>query len=328
MDHDLIGEAVARFTAESGQYEEAAQDMGRRLREVADAARIKCSVSARAKDPRSFHKKIIVKKYFNDPFAQVTDKCGVRVVVQAPRDVDSLCNALEVELGDDLLHIEDKREVIDPTRLGYSGVHVQTRAHSPTLGEVECEVQLRTAAQDAWSIVSHQILYKPILELPTDMQHRAYRLVALVEMFDEEVQRLMDAADTAPGSEVADLLGVAEDAYLGLAHSPSNPELSVIVLQGVADAFSESERKNYSDLLQAFVEAERPKLESLFREYGPHSDVSYSPDYVLFGQAESVILLERLTAKPHLLVAKWRESGLPDSYLEGLAGAAGMSLPT
>lgn len=328
MDHELVTEAVSRYANEYADYGEVAKKAEEQIRKIADAARIKCSVSARAKDPRSFHKKIIVKKYFENPYAQVTDKCGVRVVVESPRDVDRLCNALEVELGDQLVHIEDKRVILDPSRLGYSGVHVQTRTTSPTLGEVECEVQLRTAAQDAWSIVSHQILYKPILDLSPDMQHRAYRLVALVEMFDEEVQRLMDATETAPGSEVADLLAIAESAYLDLAHSYSNPELSVIVLQGIEGTFSGTERANYSDLLQAFIEAERGKLELLYRQYGPHSEVSYSPDYVLFGQAESVILLERINSKPHLLVAKWRQSGLPDSYLEGLAGAAGMSLPT
>ena len=327
MNLEAVAEAVDRFAGELGDYEAAAKAVEARVRTIADGVHIKCSVSSRAKDPRSFHKKIIVKQYDRDPYGQVTDKCGVRVVVEAPRHVDDLSRAIEVELGEDWIRTEDKREVLDPEKLGYSGVHMQLHVEAPTVGRVECEVQLRTAAQDAWSIVSHQILYKPLLALPKEMQHRAYRLVALVEMFDEEVQRLMDAAAAAPGSEVADLLNVAEPAFLKLAHSPSNSQLSVMILQGVVEAFSTEERANYGDLMAAFVESERESLEALFKDYGPHSAVSYIPDYVLFGQAESLILLERLNAKPHLLLDKWQASGLPESYLSALAGAAGLSLP-
>lgn len=74
-------------------------------------------------------------------------------------------------------------------------------------------------------------------------------------------------------------------------------------------------------------DSERDKLIQLFKEYGAHSVVSYVPNYVLFGQAESLILLERLTAKPHSLLARWRQHGLPDEYIEALAGVAGIALP-
>jgi hypothetical protein len=287
-----------------------------------------CTVTARAKDVRSFHKKILAKRY-NDPWRQMTDKAGVRAVVHKAKDVDRLLELLKQEFGADIISVEDKRQVLNPELLAYSGIHVQVVAEQETddYEAIECEVQLRTAAQDAWSIVSHQLLYKPLLELPTQVQHSIYRLVALVELFDVEVQRVMDLLPTLPGAEVLDLLDIAESRFLSLAHSPSNKEVSIQILRAVAGSIDTSERQNYATLLDAFIDSERDKLTQLFEEYGAHSVVSYVPSYLLFGQAESLILLERLTAKPHALVALWRANDLPEEYLEALAGAAGIALP-
>lgn len=327
MDN-AISAAVERFAAEREYFQAAADKVAARVRRAADQAGISVSVSARAKDVRSFHKKIFTKRY-SDPWAQVTDKAGVRAVVHKANDVDLLVSQLRYEFGADLLSVEDKREFRNPAVLSYSGVHVQVIAeHKPGQGEtIECEVQVRTAAQDAWSIVSHQVLYKPLLELPSKVQHSVYRLVALVEMFDEEVQRVMDMLPQLPGAEVLDLLEIAENKFLSLAHSPSNREVSVQILQAIVGSFEESERQNYETILEAFIDSERDRLRLLFEQYGAHSVVSYIPSYLLFGQAESLILLERLTTKPHALVAQWRENGLPSEYLEALAGAAGIALP-
>ena len=327
MDN-VIGKAVERFSAEWQRYQDAAEAVAVRVRKAADEAKIGCTVTARAKDVRSFHKKIFAKGYTN-PWQEVTDKAGVRAVVHSKRNVDRLLSQVRSEFGVDVLSAEDKREVLNPALLSYSGIHVQVVAkhESDEYETIECEIQIRTAAQDAWSIISHQVLYKPLLSLPLEVQHSMYRLVALVEMFDEEVQRVMDLLPTLPGTEVLDLLDIAESQFLEVAHSPSNREVSVKILQAIANSINASERENYAALLEAFIDAERERLTFLFEEYGAHSAVSYVPNYLLFGQAESLIILERLTTKPHMLVTEWRKHELPEEYLEALAGAAGIALP-
>lgn len=327
MDN-AISDAVKRFSAEWQRYQDAADDVAARIRRAGDKVGISCTVTARAKDVRSFHKKIFVKGYA-DPWRQVTDKAGVRAVVHKAKDVDRLLEQLNLEFGADVLAVEDKRQVLKPEALSYSGVHVQVIAvhESSEYETIKCEVQLRTAAQDAWSIASHQLLYKPLLELPPEIQHSIYRLVALVEMFDEEVQRVSDILPTLPGAEVLDLLDIAESRFLAVAHSPSNRDVSIQVLRAIAASIEPAERESYGDLLDAFIHSEHARLTQLFEEYGAHSVVSYVPSYLLFGQAESLILLERMTAKPFALVDCWRKNNLPPEYLEALAGAAGIALP-
>ena len=321
--------AVERFQAEHHRYERVAEEIPLRIKTAASTVGIVCNVTARAKDVQSFRKKIFAKNY-QDPWNEVTDKVGARVIVQVAKDVDRLVECLRQEFGAGaLLRTEDKRIVTNPAMLGYSGVHVQliTEHTTDEYEQIECEVQLRTAAQDAWSTVSHRVLYKPLLSLPGELQHAIYRLVGLVELFDEEVQRVMDALETLPGTDVLDLLKIADSEFLALEQFSSNKEMSIRVLQAIQGSIDAAERSNYKDLLKAFVESERGKLMGLYHDYGAKSSMSQVSNYILYGQAESLVLLERLNTKPYSLVTHWRSNDFPDEYLEGLANAAGIALP-
>src|ERR1700727_3260070 len=88
--------AVERFSSEWKKYQDAANNVAARVRRAADAASIGCTVTPRAKDVRSFHKKIFAKGY-TDPWRQVTDKAGVRAVVHSARNVDLLRPQLKME---------------------------------------------------------------------------------------------------------------------------------------------------------------------------------------------------------------------------------------
>jgi len=328
IDTQAVKAAVERYTIERDSYDLIAKSVGGSIMSLLDERNLQCTVSGRAKDLRSFHKKIVEKRY-EDPWLDVTDKAGVRVVVQLARDVDSVAQCLTEHFGDLVLEVDDKRRVTDPATLNYSGIHLQLYFASSLKDkeQLQCEVQVRTIAQDAWSVVSHKLLYKPFLELPPKIQHAGYRLVALVELFDEEVTRLYDLRGHAAGADLEPLIDAAEAHYLELAHSPSDRRVSVIFVDAIRAAFSSDEIANYSLILDAFVDAERDRLEQLFAQYGPHSAVSYVSDYILFNQAESLILLERLSCARHSVTAVWEESGMPMSYLQSLANAAGVALP-
>lgn len=322
-----LSAAVARFAEARSRYAQAAELVRREIQSIADGARIRARTSCRAKDVRSFHKKIIEKGY-RDPWVDVTDKAGVRVILDVAGDVDRLAVLIQAALGDRVLRLEDKRMPGSPDRLAYSGVHVQAISDGGPEA-LEVEVQLRTGAQDLWSVVSHRLLYKPVVEMPAAAQHAAYRLVTLVELFDEEVERISVLAEELvqrlPVEER--LLEVAEGHYLELAHSPSNRAIGQRLVGVLRATYEDHEWSSSIELLEAFVNAERSRLTRLFSEYGPHGPLGYVPDYLLFGQAESLVILERLEARRHAVVGAWRGSGLPHTYLATLAEAAGVALP-
>ncbi|WP_084780748.1 GTP pyrophosphokinase [Planobispora rosea] len=318
--------ALARYKEMMPRYKKAAEDVGDCLNKIASSEGVSCRISAREKDPKSFLRKAIVKKY-DDPWSQITDKAGVRVIVESPSQVDKIAEAIKGEnSGLAVLYTEDKRQIMDPEKLGYSGVHIQVAAPSmpEEVEQIECEIQLRTAAQDAWSIVSHNLLYKPLLELPPEHQRAIYRLVALIELFDQEVQRITDEIPRLPGYETHDLIQAAEAEYLPLVHATSDRQLSAFLLQCIQSSIKDEDRSRYPSILHEYVKKSRDELEYLYGDYGPKSAMASNPDYFMFGQAESLIILERLYSRPHLLVQAWRDGGLPPELLQAIIEASGL----
>ncbi|MEO3798230.1 hypothetical protein ABGB14_49235 [Nonomuraea sp. B10E15] len=322
-----IDAALEKYAALQSRYEKAVQDVKEIIEKVAGGADIKCRISGRAKDPASFQKKAIIKQYA-DPWSMMTDKAGVRVVVERHRHVDDLKEALKNSGDIEVLHIDDKRQTESPDKLTYSGVHLQVAAplEEGDSEEVQCEVQIRTVAQDAWSVVSHSLLYKPALELPEDHKRAIYRLVALVEIFDEEVQRVLDAMTSIEGYELTDIIEAAENEYLSLAHSTSRRDFSVYILSRIISTIPDADRSTYPDRLKRYVQENRNKLKYIYERMGPKSGVASEPTYALFGQAESLVLLERLEAAPHLLIEQWKQAGLPRRLLQTLVDELGLSI--
>ena len=75
-----VEEAFQRYQRERPQIEEAVEATKTRLEEHLARRRVTCQVSARAKEVSSFQTKVYRKNY-TDPWKQITDKAGVRVVV-------------------------------------------------------------------------------------------------------------------------------------------------------------------------------------------------------------------------------------------------------
>lgn len=322
---EALEQALARFSQERESFKSIAEAVAAELQEICDNASLPCRVSGREKDIRSYHTKVIEKGYA-DPWADVTDKAGARVILDSAGDVDRARDIIVEQLGERVLRVEDKRSVSSPDRLGYSGVHLQVIAE--LRGEAyECEVQLRTAAQDLWAKMSHKALYKPYVELPVDLQHAAYRLVAIVELFDEELQRIATHLSSDEGDLASRIIPIVEGSFLALAHAPSNRRLGKQILDALAPTFEPEEIDSYAEILTAYIAAEGDDLARVYREYGPHSAVAYLPDYLLFSQAESLAVIERLASKKHAVADAWRRSGLPWSYLATLAAVAGLPLP-
>lgn len=314
-----VDEALARYVSERHHFRDAANAIKEQLELVAGDIGITVVVHAREKDPASYRAKVADRGY-SDAWAEMTDKAGARVIVSGPSEVDSFVSA--VQKSERLRVVgqpEDKRDVINPESLSYSGVHLQVIA--PAVAEsqepIECEVQVRTAAQDAWSVVSHKLLYKPVLELPKEDQHAVYRLVALMELFDQEVERVSAKLPTLPGYEFRHVLQAAESEFLALAHAQSYRSLSVEVLGALGEAVPRD--VNYPTQLRSWVTANRGLLSDAIQTYGPHSDLQSSYRYTLFSQAELLIILERLTACPEAFTSAWQEAGLPIDWLRAVA---------
>ncbi len=327
-DFAAVDEAWSRYSEEQERYERAAKAVAFLVEETAKRQGIRCDIHARAKTPAEFLKKAIRKggDYLVDPWNKMTDKAGARATVFLLEDVDNLASAIEAENLLEVVGRTDSRDS-DPKLLNYRGLHLQVLAPAEEgdAEQVQCELQLRTQAQDLWAPLSHRFLYKPAVDLPHDVQRSLYRLVSLVEMFDEEVQRAVHVIRQLPGYEVSQLLDIAERNFLTLVpHAEFDRSLSMQVLSALAPTILPHEDAVYPEILDRFVNAKVDDIRALLEEYGPRSGASAR--YALLSQPEIVVFLERLDHAPIALGNAWREADLPESLLGATSAVWGVSL--
>lgn len=325
MSRSAADLAIARFERERERYERAGKDVVSVLREALGPAGLAPTITSRAKDLASFRQKIALKGY-DDPWQQVTDKVGVRAVVERASDVDRIHQAIVNDGRLTIYDVTDKRAELKVDALGYSGLHldVYAPAEAEDSEPVPCEIQIRTVAQDAWSVVSHKLVYKPHVELPVSEKRAIMRLVALMELFDGEVERVMEKAKSigaldVPAHAPDGLIDLVAAHYARFEDTPGHPELSRLVLEAVGSAIAADGVDNYAHELQAFVDQHRQPLQNLYDDYGPRSAMATSSDYVLWSQPESLAVLESLEHRQHRLKAAWLEAGLPTAWLRSLA---------
>ncbi|WP_049566371.1 hypothetical protein [Streptomyces sp. SBT349] len=317
-----VHEACQCYRQEWPAIDKAAELTAAYIRRRAARRHLSCQVSARAKAISSFIKKAYHKQYA-DPWNEITDKAGIRIVVpyssllyEALDLIDSSCTVIRVE--------DDRKKPGFEERLEYPRLHVQIQARweemDPDGVPYECEVQIRTEAEDLWARMSHSLMYKPgsTADIPPDVRRSLYRLIALVELYDSEVERGVKALAQNPDfSHSNDLLAEAERIYQTFSSHPYDRQLSEDVADVLVDAVGDD--PTYADRLVEFAEEHRGRIERAYEQYGPSSEqfLQYGR-YLLASQPESLIIFERLANARHDLQASW-EGNLEDRLLIDMA---------
>ncbi|MCL5961894.1 MAG: RelA/SpoT domain-containing protein [Chloroflexi bacterium] len=306
-------------------YESFAKHVHERLLGGLCDAGIPCETSYRAKALDSLVKKA-VRKGYADPIRQITDKAGVRIVLLY-QDHREPTEELLYNLFD-VLEYEDKMERLGVDKLGYSGIHCQVQlkpddggpAISDFLG-LNCEIQIHTCAQHAWSETTHDLSYKPPGEIPRKLERALNRLVALTELFDDEVSRVRQEVMTMAGFKEAQVLVHLERHFYGLAHSRFDKELSLQVISRLTPLYGGASAEERGATMDVFANVQRAKLEQVYRAY--QSDDRTESLFV--HQPESLLVFHRFEVDQFSLTDLW-EQWYPRLFLEHLALAWGLSL--
>ena len=156
------------------------------------------NIASRVKDQASVERKLKLKGDRYSSVAELTDLLGIRVVTYLPDDVDIISNSLYDEFSIDLDNSVDKRVVLEPNQFGYSSVHfvAELRSDRARLTEYKrfagrkFEIQLRSVLQHAWAEIEHDLGYKSNQGIPDLAKRHFSRLSALLEIADDEFQRL------------------------------------------------------------------------------------------------------------------------------------------
>ncbi|WP_313236181.1 GTP pyrophosphokinase [Delftia acidovorans] len=183
-------------------YESLAQRLQGLLQDLAKTNEIEIhAIEARAKTLESFTEKISRPgKTYENPLQDITDLCGVRVILYYQEDVHRLSEIIREEFEVDDKRSVDKRTELRSDQFGYISVHIicKIKDNRSTLPEwrkykdLHAEIQVRTVLQHAWASISHALQYKSKSVIPEQFTRQLTRIAGLLELSDEQFSNLKE----------------------------------------------------------------------------------------------------------------------------------------
>jgi len=320
----------SEFHRDYATYKDLADRVREDLKKALRSRGIFASCEGRPKDEGSFIRKAIRKSAGSDEsfdsLTDITDRAGVRAIVSLREEAEQA----RVLIGSEFLvrEFQDTRNRLAADQLGYLGLHFLVELHPDRCtrdqqhlrGRV-CEIQIHTYAQHAWSSVSHPLLYKPVGGVTSDeIARRVNRSVALIDIFDDEIEAARKVVMTDPAYRPAAMLNTLETEFLTITPRDFDPGLSLAILEVVKQAYDTDELNSFSSLIEVFVHGIRESLEILFEQY--KLDEAAHP---LLFQPEVIAIFERLRNSPARLRAAWMNDGkFGKELLDSLSAVLGI----
>lgn len=303
-------------------YAELIVEVKAMLSSATRAEGINADITARTKDVSQVLRKLITKPR---ELNEIPDLGGVRACVLLPEDAATIRTCIERLFV--VSRFEDKRVQMSPNEVGYYGQHFDVSLHADDASRISaqarglrCELQVHTRAHNLWADFSHDVTYKSPTKLPDEVVRRVYRIVALLDLVDSEIQASRDAAVKTPGFEEGAMLVALERQYFELIGKPHDVELSLYIVSGLKGLYNEVERRAFAARIDDFVHAQRERLLQRYLQYS--GDDRVSP---LLFQPESLMIIERLEANSFALKEAW-EKILPFELLKDLADIWGAAV--
>lgn len=178
------------------RYEHLGEKAASLIKTLLHQNNIKAEIEHRTKAIDSFSEKIARPgKNYQNPLEELTDLAGVRIILHSLSDVKRVSSILSEGFDVDEKNSLNKIEQLDPDRFGYLSLHYilkigSNRAELPEWQETKglyFETQVRTTLQHAWAVIQHTLDYKNNTDVPKNLRRRLYRVSALLELADEEL---------------------------------------------------------------------------------------------------------------------------------------------
>ncbi|MFA4928224.1 MAG: RelA/SpoT domain-containing protein [Patulibacter sp.] len=219
-DHARLARRAYELPSYQAYLRRLGETMAAHLREIVAAAGIpdnQSEVEWRIKDPASFAVKARLpdpedptRPNYRFPCDEITDQLALRVVAFLPAQVEAVEQALAEDEALIVSEVRNKGQRHGAQRqFGYQSVHVLVdpgpalRAQDPPKDYrvPRVEIQLRTQLQHVWAELEHASRYKGAAG--SRVSRKFDRAAALIEMVDELLQEIDDAASTGGRAEEA-----------------------------------------------------------------------------------------------------------------------------
>jgi len=283
-------ELKRRFDELLPRYERLKEEAKFILEEALQRRAIKVhSIQCRMKEFDSFLEKA-GRKQCSDPFQEIDDICGLRVVCLFLSDLGRIAEAIRESFA--VLTQEDKVAGPDVSSFGYSDIQfVATMRDSykgpryDDIAGLRFEIQLATIAMHAWASVSHYLDYKTEVDIPSDLKRDFHALSGLFYVADTHFEMFFHAREESRRETAKAFKGsrLPVDAEINL------DTLTAYLHWKFKDRIHESSR-SLSDFVQGLI----------------------ASGYKKIGQLD--IAVDQGSAKPKKLEEDWRKRPFNESF--------------
>lgn len=135
------------------------------------------------------------------PFEDMEDICGIRVICLFLSDLQRIGEIIESSF---YIQKKDDKIYSEPDAFGYLSVHyignIPESFTGPRYDEIKglkFEIQLRTIAMHAWSTISHYLVYKSQLAIPSHLRKDFNALSAMFYVADTHFEMFFKASEEA-----------------------------------------------------------------------------------------------------------------------------------
>lgn len=278
-------------------------------------------ISCRTKEEASLLAKAFHRgKPYADPYSDIEDKVGVRVVVLFTDDirlVETAITSCDEWIATKARDFEDER-LLKPFEFDYQSLHyiVRAKAGLPYKGidiqaGIACEIQIRTILQHAYSELTHDTIYKPCVQAEPDVKRAAAKSMALIEATDDYFTQVRErlALAQAPGQKVATFLdGLYQEV---VSRQPDPSPLNTLIV----DHYKKWAIEDFEVAIGAFFR-EKAYLADFVRER--------APSQLLYRQPGILLVYWAIQQAPRGATSN---SPLSDDELAPLYGDLGQRLP-
>jgi putative GTP pyrophosphokinase len=282
---------------------------------------IRIPISSRVKSDGSFLVKAFYrKKPYTNPFDEITDKVGVRLVLLLASHMHIVQKA--IEMCPEWTSSKDKdfeaERTSDPYTFPYQSDHYVVRSSAPMTIEglqipagLPCEIQVRTLLQHAQSELTHDTIYKPSVVTTPLMLRATAKSMALIEAtndYFEEVMKLVDAA-VGESRRFSEALGSLYRNYVDRPADPTRAEGLIL------DAYADDPSPAMLSSLTMFLTS-KPFIAKLIHDR--------SQKKILFRQPSILLVYQAVSQTPIAAVDRWP---LTKSEIEPIYSDLGEALP-
>jgi putative GTP pyrophosphokinase len=150
---------------------------------------------ARVKSLASIWRKAQKKEWkVQEILKETRDLVGFRIVCANIEDVYRIKELLLSNPRIKEIAAPEEDRIAMPTSSGYRDFkfYVQYETGDSKYSTIICEIQIRTALQDSWAILTHKDIYKEGDDLPESLKKLSYRLSQLLDVADQIAQDIRE----------------------------------------------------------------------------------------------------------------------------------------